>query len=101
MLTDLGGEMRIEVVEINTEQTTRQSWTFQDGLDWYPPCIILDSYSSETKAPRQRKWRVKTYWQRYDKCSNSIENPPVPDWVVTNAKTQMKNRIDDLPLIDR
>lgn len=86
--------MRTEVIH-QISETERQVWWFTLSSDTQTH-LWLDSFNVEVKQPSQRKWRTMLHWQRLDKRGNTINDPPLPDEIIKQAKDLLKTQIDQL-----
>lgn len=85
--------MNCEVIRIISE-TEREVWHFHLSASYGTRNLYFDSFSVESKQPKQRIWRTMLHWEHLDKRNNTISEPLLPDDVVKEAKTLIKNQID-------
>ena len=89
--------MNCEVIR-KISETEREIWHFSLYTSYVNPILWLDSFSVQSKQPKQRKWRTMLHWNRIDKRNNTIQESPLPDDVIQEAKVLIKNQIDALPV---
>ena len=90
--------MRIEIIRPDGD-LKREVWTF-NLIVGDSSCIYFDSYSFQTRATtRHRTWVSQTHWQRLDKRSNNIDDPPVSTEVETEMYTRYQEFIMTLPIV--
>jgi hypothetical protein len=89
--------MNCEVIRI-ISKTERKVWHFTLMSNIGQPKFWLNSFSLESKQPKQRIWRTVLHWNRLDQRDNTIKEPPLPEDVIQDAKTLIKTQIDMLPI---
>lgn len=88
--------MQLGVIRIGKHGTTMEVWRFT-WLDWRYG-IVLDRYETQSRIPPQRKWRITGHWDHYDHRGDTIKYAPLPDDVIAEARQQIKDAIDKLPI---
>ncbi len=80
----------------------REVWHLSLSTGYSSPCIYLNDYSFQTrKTTRHKNWQTQTRWERLDRRTNSIGEPPIPPDVEKEIRSRYQQAILTLPIIGR